>query len=221
LLSLVTCQDITPVNLNVSIARWLSDEPQPDWVEVRFTDASGRTWTLEDKPPIFTARSFAAADLPLEGVVECVVRALRLDSLARDVATIQSPVDAPDDTFLFDVFREQLEGPPSPEESKVLDRYGWLSQFDRDTLRLASKVAREHDPAINDRGAEPIFAAELPVAIEAAGGRQPSRVRMIWLKLARKLPPDRGRVGGKPFWLRSDIQRWVSGGRSAQFASGY
>ena len=203
------------MNLKVSIAQWLSDEPQPGWVVVRFSDASGREWTLEDKPPIFTARSFVAADLPIDGVVKCVVRALRLDSQARDVATIQSSVGAPDGTSTFDVFREQLEGPPSPDESRVLNRYGWLSQFDRDTLRLACKVAREHDPAVNDRGGEPIFAADIPVAIEAAGGRQPSSVRMTLLKLGGKLPPDRGRVGGKPFWLRSDIQRWLSSGRNA------
>jgi hypothetical protein len=215
LLTLVTCHDTTPVNLKVTIARWLSDQPQPGWVEVRFSDTSGREWTLEDKPPIFSARSFVATDLPIEGVVQCTVRALRLDSQARDVATVQASVDAPDGTSTFDVFREQLEGPPSPEESRVLDRYGWLSQFDRDTLRLASKVAREHDPAINERGAEPIFADDFPVAIEASGGQQPSSVRMTWLKLARKLPPERGRVAGKPFWLRSDIQRWVSRGRSA------
>lgn len=203
---------ITPMNLKVSIARWLSDEPQPGWVEARFTDASGRAWTLEDKPPIFTARSFVAADLPVEGVVECGVRALRLDAQARDVATIQPSVDAPDGTALFDVFREQLEGPQSAAESRVLDRYSWLSQFDRETLRLATNVAHEHDPAINDRGAEPIFADDLPAAIEAAGGSQPSSMRMTWLKYSGKLPPDRGRVGGKPFWLRSDIQRWVARG---------
>ena len=35
--------------------RWVSDEPQPGWVEVLMTDAYGRTWRFFDKPPIFDA----------------------------------------------------------------------------------------------------------------------------------------------------------------------
>jgi hypothetical protein len=31
----------------------VSDEPQPGWVEVRMTDADGRTWRFFDKPPVF------------------------------------------------------------------------------------------------------------------------------------------------------------------------
>jgi hypothetical protein len=33
--------------------RWVSDEPQPGWVEVEFIDADGRRWLVHDKPPIF------------------------------------------------------------------------------------------------------------------------------------------------------------------------
>jgi hypothetical protein len=35
--------------------RWVSDEPQPGWVEVLLTDTDGRTWQFFDKPPIFDA----------------------------------------------------------------------------------------------------------------------------------------------------------------------
>ena len=30
--------------------RWLSDEPQPGWVEYQLTDADGVTWSFFDKP---------------------------------------------------------------------------------------------------------------------------------------------------------------------------
>jgi hypothetical protein len=33
--------------------RWISDEPQPGWIEVEFLDAEGRRWLVHDKPPIF------------------------------------------------------------------------------------------------------------------------------------------------------------------------
>jgi hypothetical protein len=33
--------------------RWVSEEPQPGWVEVRMTDAFGREWIFLDKPAIF------------------------------------------------------------------------------------------------------------------------------------------------------------------------
>lgn len=37
--------------LRCEATRWVSDEPQPGWVEVQ--DAHGRTWRFFDKPPIF------------------------------------------------------------------------------------------------------------------------------------------------------------------------
>ena len=41
-----------PVRVTVSCAavRWLSDEPQPGWVEYQLTDADGVTWSFFDKP---------------------------------------------------------------------------------------------------------------------------------------------------------------------------
>jgi hypothetical protein len=37
--------------------RWVSDEPQPGWIEVVMTDAGGRLWRFFDKPPIFSAQN--------------------------------------------------------------------------------------------------------------------------------------------------------------------
>jgi hypothetical protein len=36
-----------------SALRWISDEPQPGWIEVEFIDADGRRWLVHDKPPMF------------------------------------------------------------------------------------------------------------------------------------------------------------------------
>jgi hypothetical protein len=38
--------------LRATALRWISDEPQPGWVEVELVDADGRRWLVHDKPPI-------------------------------------------------------------------------------------------------------------------------------------------------------------------------
>lgn len=42
----------TPARVRVSCAalRWLSDEPQPGWVEYQLIDADGVAWSFFDKP---------------------------------------------------------------------------------------------------------------------------------------------------------------------------
>ena len=46
--------------LKCEAIRWVSDEPQPGWIEVQMTDASGRMWRFFDKPPMFEG------DIPLQ-----------------------------------------------------------------------------------------------------------------------------------------------------------
>jgi hypothetical protein len=64
--------------------RWISDEPQPGWIEVEFTDATDHRWIVADKPPIFFSEPiwYRATDLPVFVSVDCEV--------VEDVAT--SPV---------------------------------------------------------------------------------------------------------------------------------
>jgi hypothetical protein len=38
------------VTVKCVAVRWLSDEPQPGWVEYQLTDADGVTWSFFDKP---------------------------------------------------------------------------------------------------------------------------------------------------------------------------
>ena len=54
--------------------RWVSDDPQPGWVEVSFEDADGRTWIVCDKPPIFSGDPWdRATDRPREVHIGCSV----------------------------------------------------------------------------------------------------------------------------------------------------
>ena len=39
--------------IRASALRWISDEPQPGWIEVEFVDADGRRWQVHDKWPMF------------------------------------------------------------------------------------------------------------------------------------------------------------------------
>lgn len=57
--------------------RWVSDEPQPGWVEVILTDASGRKHSIFDKPPLFDAANRVRPDsaYPIEVDLQCDVEA--------------------------------------------------------------------------------------------------------------------------------------------------
>jgi hypothetical protein len=194
----------------VSVVRWLSDEPQPGWVEARFTDASGRQWRIEDKPPIFSDRTMRADDLPAAGSVGCSVKSVHLDAKLRLVAVIRvNLAQATDGSSEFQVLADQLAGEPSQDENQKLNRYRWLAEIDRDTLQVAIKVARDHDPTLDDEGVEPVFADDVPGVIESATGSLRSGGRLAWLRLRHRLPTDRGRVAGKPFWFRRDLRRWA------------
>jgi hypothetical protein len=84
------------MDLRCQIVRWVSDEPQPGWVEARFTDALGKSWTLFDKSAIFAADHISAdSTYPRDGVVRCetlrrspgtggivIVRVVAIDSKA-------------------------------------------------------------------------------------------------------------------------------------------
>jgi hypothetical protein len=85
-----------------------------------------------------------------------------------------------------------------------------LTEFDRDTLEVATKLAREHDPSLTEDDAQPVFLSDFPKLYEEATGRSLSMPRLALLRLSMKLPQDRGRVGGEPFWIRRDVATWAS-----------
>jgi hypothetical protein len=55
------------------VVRWVDDEPQPGWVEARFTDALGQGWSFFDKPPIFGVDVSSSTDFPVAAMIRCEV----------------------------------------------------------------------------------------------------------------------------------------------------
>ncbi|MER5466992.1 hypothetical protein ABT010_41590 [Streptomyces sp. NPDC002668] len=62
------------VALQAEAVRWVDDE-FPGWVEVQFSDATGRRWSLVDKVPVFDAPEDLGPGsvYPLEVRVACVM----------------------------------------------------------------------------------------------------------------------------------------------------
>lgn len=94
------------------IVRSLSDDPFPRWVEAKLTDAHGRDWYFEDKPPIFSERCIASESLPAAGVSGCEIVAIRTDPDGRTIVTIATEhpwgVEAVDGTSTLEVLECQL-----------------------------------------------------------------------------------------------------------------
>lgn len=90
--------------------RWLSNDPQPGWVEVEFTDADERRWIVADKPPIFFTDPTWDRDteIPAHVSIECRV----IDDLATSpvvTVTLAWGVESfPERTSTFRVRRDQL-----------------------------------------------------------------------------------------------------------------
>jgi hypothetical protein len=63
------------VLVRCEVVRWVSDEPQPGWVEARLTDARGRRWAVFDKPPVFAGGELLTADAhyPVDAHLGCEV----------------------------------------------------------------------------------------------------------------------------------------------------
>ncbi|MFJ4092951.1 hypothetical protein ACIPYS_15325 [Kitasatospora sp. NPDC089913] len=91
----------------------MDDELWPGVVEVQFTDAAERRWSLFDKAPIFAAMGELGPDTsyPVEVTVACAV--VEGDGLAWDdeVVTVSNSrhgVTTPDGLDEFTVRRDQL-----------------------------------------------------------------------------------------------------------------
>jgi hypothetical protein len=88
---------------------------------------------------------------------------------------------------------------------------GHLTEFDLDVLKVAIKVARDHDPTLTDDDVQPVFLDDFPEIVLNATGRRISKTNLKLLQLRGKLPTDWGRVAGKPFWMRREVVRWAAG----------
>ncbi|WP_171075354.1 hypothetical protein [Nonomuraea basaltis] len=105
------------VTLRCQVVRWVSDEPQPGWVEARFTDAHGRRWTFFDKPPIFEneAELTPEASYPQEAGLACVVTGTQIWTDGREILSISTrtpwSIESEEGQTEFHVSRDQLIDP--------------------------------------------------------------------------------------------------------------
>jgi hypothetical protein len=90
--------------------RWISDEPQPGWVEVEFTDADDRSWVVADKPPIFFSEPdwHRATDLPAFVSIDCEVVNDETASPIVSVTLKWGVQSIPEGVSTFRVRRDQL-----------------------------------------------------------------------------------------------------------------
>ncbi len=96
------------------VVRWVSDEPQPGWVEVRVTDVHGRQWTIFDKPSIFDCEGRIAPDAsyPLDAGLACAVIEMVTWPDGREVLIVSTStpwaVESEEGRTEFHVGRDQL-----------------------------------------------------------------------------------------------------------------
>ncbi|MFE7707587.1 hypothetical protein ACFU6I_17685 [Streptomyces sp. NPDC057486] len=101
------------VKLRAEAARWVDDEPFPGMVEIQFTDAEGRRWSLVDKAPVFDAEGVLGPDsaYPLEIGVACVISGsvgLQEGDELVTISTAPHDVTTTDGRDEFTVRRDQL-----------------------------------------------------------------------------------------------------------------
>jgi hypothetical protein len=93
--------------------RWVNDDPQPGWVEVRMTDAFGREWIFFDNPVIFGggAELSSRTTYPVPVTIRCEIIANDMAGaeLAVRISTARPDgVSAVGDVTAFDVRPDQL-----------------------------------------------------------------------------------------------------------------
>lgn len=99
--------------IDVQIARFVGDEPQPGLVECVLVDADGTLHRFVDKTVIFSAEHLSAASrYPRAGTIACELEAEWRDESGRDLARVDTTrpwnVEASDGTTRFVVPSSQL-----------------------------------------------------------------------------------------------------------------
>src|SRR5258707_9964638 len=77
--------------VRASALRWVSDEPQPGWVEVEFVDAEGHRWLVHDKPPMFAEPPggfLRTSSYPIPTMIPCEIVGSQLSSSGRELVRV-------------------------------------------------------------------------------------------------------------------------------------
>lgn len=106
--------------IQVSITRWIDDDPQPGIVEFEFSDRFGRQWRFQEKQSR-VSQEWLDADYvyPRPGDVRCLVLSRRQDEEGRSIVEIDTfrpdSVESVEEVSSFEVFAGQLlpRGPSS------------------------------------------------------------------------------------------------------------
>jgi hypothetical protein len=77
--------------LKVTIARHISDDPQPGLVEYQLIDAHGRRWSFVEKTAVLSDAALAAdTQYPQPGVIACEVVGRFRDEEGREVIRVDT-----------------------------------------------------------------------------------------------------------------------------------
>lgn len=79
------------LGIRARVLRWISDEPQPGWIEVEFIDADGRRWLVHDKPPIFAEPPdgiLQTSSFPMPTLIPCDVVSRQTSPDGRGLVTV-------------------------------------------------------------------------------------------------------------------------------------
>src|SRR5262249_9506473 len=70
------------------IVSWVSDEPSPGQVEVKFSDGAGKTWSLVDRYPVFYRAGTLSRNqtYPVRVDIACTVTGQRADTVTVSTA---------------------------------------------------------------------------------------------------------------------------------------
>ncbi|QKD01314.1 hypothetical protein [Mesorhizobium loti] len=105
-------------DIEVSITRWIDDDPQPGIVEFEFNDRFGRRWQFHEKQARVSLEWLDAnSAYPRPGDVRCLVLSRSQDEEGRLIAEIDTfqgdSVESLEEVRRFEVFASQLL-PKSP-----------------------------------------------------------------------------------------------------------
>ncbi len=101
------------LGVKVTIARYISDDPQPGIVELQLEDAHGRRWSFVEKTAIVSKEFLdAQTTYPQQGVIACEIIQRRFDVSGREVIRIDTKrpwyVESVDGITEFDVSTDVL-----------------------------------------------------------------------------------------------------------------
>jgi hypothetical protein len=99
--------------IDITIVRWVDDEPQPGIVECQLADRFGKVWRFIEKCAVVSSEHLSGqSKYPQSGVIACQVIKRGRDKSGRETAEIDTEfpwhVETADGTMRFAVFADQL-----------------------------------------------------------------------------------------------------------------